>query len=413
VGGGAAVLYSVVVGAVREFWVKTAGADVKVWEIPTEIEVPWDEYELPDGSKSYQPGPGAGQGIVMTWSITALSSVRIVSPSLYTIYGRSFIDWVTGGTDTCTNLGSEADPLIGNSNSGNRRTLLSGTYDFGSGSGSRPGPTIQTVHNDRTKAFYECGPEAFTDTDIRYTAVNSIGTTVATSLRLTTYFETTGGVRSNSDPDSIFQRYTNEFRATDIFSQRHFDHEVVFNLESNFPDWPEPVPDGGSPTPPDPLLVPVSYEVFISAKNNRLFILIKSDLNDDDEEFVELKYQSLVGETLADLGDTADPDDWRGDAVSLTPTAGITAADICSNDYLANPEALLNSGNLYSIALSQTIDSQTLQQRLQTSPDTIAATLSTRTATSGASCTMGTAAESTVQVPSPGRGTVEGITYLP
>jgi hypothetical protein len=156
----------------------------------------------------------------------------------------------------------------------------------------------------------------------------------------------------------------------------------------------------------------VPYEVFVSANDDRLFILIKSELNDDDEEFGELRYQSLIGEALAGLGSTADADDWRGDAVSLTPTAGITAADICSNDYLANPEALLNSGNLYSIALSQTIDSQTLQQRLQTSPDTIAATLTTRTATSGASCALGTVAESTVQVPSPGRGTVEGITYL-
>jgi hypothetical protein len=85
----------------------------------------------------------------------------------------------------------------------------------------------------------------------------------------------------------------------------------------------------------------------------------------------------------------------------------------CLTDSIYDPQSILSGGNLYTIDLSQIINGQTLQQRLQTSPDTIAATLSTRTATSGASCTLGTAAESTVQVPSPGRGTVEGITYLP
>lgn len=105
-------------------------------------------------------------------------------------------------------------------------------------------------------------------------------------------------------------------------------------------------------------------------------------------------------------------DDWRR-ALAVFGEPDTSTLDACLAQNLRRTDSILTSGNLYRIDLGQAISGNTLRDRLQTSPDTVTATLTTRTATSGAACTLGTAVESTVQVPSPGRGTVEGVTYLP
>lgn len=105
-------------------------------------------------------------------------------------------------------------------------------------------------------------------------------------------------------------------------------------------------------------------------------------------------------------------DDWRKALVSFAPPA-LGSLSSCLADAIYLPDGILTGGNLYRIDLDQIISGSTLRDRLQSSAATVTATLTTQTATSGETCTLGTAAESTVQVPSPGRGTIEGITYLP
>jgi hypothetical protein len=170
------------------------------------------------------------------------------------------------------------------------------------------------------------------------------------------------------------------------------------------------------------------YEAWISASGQVIYVLIKhlqETVDPDDPtrdsfdrlQIIELGFDGTILSSSAYLRDDTIPINalnWR-DVLSNFIAIGdqLTTADSCTDLYKGNAFINLLSGNSRSILPSQIINGQTLRQRLQTSPDTIAATLSTRPATSGASCTLGTAAESTVQVASPGRGTVEGITYLP
>jgi hypothetical protein len=170
------------------------------------------------------------------------------------------------------------------------------------------------------------------------------------------------------------------------------------------------------------------YEAWISASEQAIYVLIKhlqETIDPDDTtrdsfdklQIIELDFNGAILSSSAYLRDDTIPINalnWR-DVLSnfILIDDQLTAGDSCIDLYKDDAFTNLLSGNSGSILPSQIINSQTLQQRLQTSPDTIAATLSTRTATSGASCALGTVAESTVQVPSPGRGTVEGITYLP
>jgi len=334
--GRAAVLYSVVVGAVREFWVKTAGADAKVHEIPAGI-----------GGSGGGGSTGGGSG------------------------GGS------GGTD---NGLSDASYIIEYA----VNTTVNGGIRYQAFRGPISGFRIR--REPEGAVWYEFLCWGALDRVFNPDCVNV--------ARIT--------------GNGPFWLSLVSFAATSVVS--------IKKCPEGIPVDPALIPglvEEGFYTPPGPL-EPNPYEALVSAFESKIFTLTKSNLNDEDEEFGELKYQSLVDGTVADLGTTPDPQDWRGEAVSLTPTAQIEGLQPCADAYLASDNALLLDDNLYTIDLGQTIDGQTLRSRLQTSTATIAATLTTRTATNaGASCTLGTPAESTVQVPSPGRGTVEGITYLP
>jgi hypothetical protein len=423
---GVAVLYSVVVGAVREFWVKTKKYDVKVGEIPTEEEIPWEPYDLPNGTTTYIPGSGAN--VFWTWSWGALGNPS--STSTIDVYGRTFIHYVFNIIESCTSLGSEPFTSI----TGNTpMTLLSGVYNFYNNSGTRPGP-IETEIVNKTrfvgpplegegefagKLTGDCGPDNFFDTFIRYRAIGVDGGITGPSTQLLFQTQNIFIIHPSTDPNSIFRRYsTDSIRVTQGFVVRDYDYQVTLNSSFSTPGGPVTPPswptDDPPPTPPDPIIEPVPYECFVSASLGKtIFILIKSDVDDSGQEFGILKYQSLVGDELDDLGDTPSLEDWRGDAVSLVPTESVPVSTVCLDDYLPNSEVLLDADILYTIDLDQTISGQTLRTRLETSPDTVTATLTTQTATSGETCTLGTATTSTVQVPSPGRGTIEGITYLP
>ena len=117
-------------------------------------------------------------------------------------------------------------------------------------------------------------------------------------------------------------------------------------------------------------------------------------------------------------------------SVSVSPgDLTITTPAVMGSSIAAKGTVLLGADSCKYIARTDTVLSlldpvpsnfsglvtilSTLEDYLSTIDGTIDATLTTRTATSGVTCTLGTATESTVQVPSPGRGTIEGITYLP
>jgi hypothetical protein len=422
-GAGVAVLYSVVVGAVREFWVKTAKYDVKVGEIPTEEEIPWEPYDLPNGTTTYVPGAGAAD-TRWTWSLTGLLNANLTVEM--DIYEKTFSEWVIGTTETCRFLGTEYVNVTGSGT----QTFANGVYNVETGTGGRPGP-LMTVNRTLNKGSDNCGPATHTSTRGRYTTIsngvvaNPPGSYFGAPTQI--YDEDDVDIDRSGEPiiygRNLFDLWIDSagpiHRPTTAVVKETYNYNVTLNSSVSTPggtvtppDWPTGDPP---PPPPDPLFAPVPYESFISALKPKIFALIKSNVDEDDEEFGELAYKKLIGETVLDLGTTADPDDWRGLAVSLTPTAEITSSDSCLEDYLDIDDGALIDGNLYRIDIDQYVADYDgfLRTLLETSPDTVAATLTTQTATSGETCTLGTATTSTVQVPSPGRGTIEGITYLP
>ncbi|MBD1918843.1 MULTISPECIES: hypothetical protein [Cyanophyceae] len=173
----------------------------------------------------------------------------------------------------------------------------------------------------------------------------------------------------------------------------------------------------------------VPYEAWISPAPDGVFAIVKHaeelffDCGTEGEieefEFTDLALlnQLGVGASFSNGGDAVitRPSNWRVESEDfLLVTAQPPTDKVCVDEYLGSRIDALAEDKIYRIDLAQLIDGQTLQARLQTSANTVTANLSARTATSGESvCELGEETVATVQVPSPGRGTVEGITYLP
>jgi hypothetical protein len=359
----AVVLYSVINGAVREFWVKSARFDVKVHEIPLEIELaPPPVLPGPYGYAS-GTGPVPGGQCPIKYTITiqfqiyddgrgGLQSLTTKSGNYWGPIGRTFFE--------ITRLQQVGTDLLGRPRYNYRFRV--GFFAHGFASRSRLSEQTEMITD-----WIECP----TVTNICYW---SAGTDVR--FEINPFFVSIVPVNSEQEDNC-----------------------------GSLPALPQP----GDPDP-EPSTIPNPYEAFLSYFKPKVFTLIKSNLNAEDAEFGALKYQSLIGETLSDLGATADPDDWRGEAVSLTPTAQIESIQPCAADYLASNSGLLKGKKLYSIDLNQDIDGQTLIVRLQNSTDTVTAILIVRTATNDeGGCILGDMQSREVQVPSPGRGEILGI----
>lgn len=386
------VLYSVITGAIREFWVKSAGFDVKVHEIPLEIEVQagWKcvdgvcSYSETEGvyatqaecessrNPSYQHEKSITGGCVpwvvyrLTIEITATVRAQLSSGAWSEFNYQGTLTTLRAGGPIRVNgaLGSSFNsPFLEFWRPPNSARLLRPVVDTGNGTEFQGLTRLATGLNTGLAG-------GWFNVEISESSVSVTA------------------VRDDGGPDSCGELEIPPENKGDIIGYTC----------------------GSLPT--SPLTTPNPYEAFLSYSKPKVFTLIKSNLNDEDEEFGELKYQSLVGETLTDLGTTADPEDWRGEAVVLTPTTEIEATQPCTNDYLASNNALLKDGTLYTIDLTQDIGGQTLRSRLQSSTDTVVATMITRAATNAegsGSCALGNVQTSKIQVPSPGRGEVLGI----
>jgi hypothetical protein len=390
-GAGVAVLYSVVVGAVREFWVKTKKYDVKVHEIPDEIENPYPPDDI-DGNPNGVPGVNCSSDTIRVWARSiAYQGVNSSASSASTAVQSAYFPGIPADsppTSTSGIIAFEVNP----------------DYDVSDFNG---------IVRDISEYTTSGGFLWWTTSIVYRLQINQRRFIQRGGFQNGSTF---GVVNANYYRTDISRGQTSAFLSAFLAAipesgliegESDISYEIAL-VGAGGCDSTNP---GGPPGGPE--FIPNPYEAFTSALKPKIFALIKSNVDESDEEFGELAYKKLIGETVSDLGSTADPDDWRGLAVSLTPTAEITSPDSCLEDYLDTDDGALIDGNLYRIALNQTISGSTLRTRLQTSPDTVTATLTTQTATSGATCTLGTATTSTVQVPSPGRGTIEGITYLP
>jgi hypothetical protein len=335
--GQVAVLYSVVAGEVREFWVKTAKVDVKVHEIPLETVRDFD----PEGVDSGSPPPNG-----MLWG----PAFRIFDMNCTTGEVNSSSITVAASNDVPSYYALGGYPIP----SGAPYVALGRwQQDFISPNGiflSSFTAYVPVLHDYQPCSFFG-SPEIISPPPV-YLGIR---------------------FRNVGDPEPNTEDYE-----------------------------PPKVPDGPNP-----------YEAFISQYSPKVFTLIKSGLNNEDEEFGELKYQSLIVEELTDLEGTPNSDDWRGPSVSLTPTIEIEDSDSCVEELLANSSASILEKTLYSVDLEQGINGQTLKSLLETSEKKVTAILTTQTLNSGVECVFGPPKESKIKVPSPGRGTVEGISYTP
>ena len=327
-GAGVAVLYSVVVGAVREFWVKTKKYDVKVHEIPLQTE------NIPTTTFGNTVGSSINSGTITSSADIAFISARRSQFLMQVDVTANYISGFGSGTATPFTTGARVTVSAGNPTGSNSTASVVGGDLFGLA--CRPiGLSIEGTANISASVTY-------------------------------TILEASSSITTNP------------------------------------------------------------YESWISGGNNAIYGVIKHSqeiLNCTFDETPTLEFTDLA---LIDLpvlvtatysnGDivTTRPGNWRQPLenflrINDQPPSGSS----CIDNYLGDNTSSLESSTLYRINLNQTISGQTLRTLLETSPDTVTATLTTQTATSGETCTLGTATESTVQVPSPGRGTIEGITYLP
>lgn len=306
-------------------------------------------------------------------------------------------------------------------------TLSAGSYWPLAGYYSRPNGTVP-YQDDFVDLTGACGGGPQFNRGFRTSTLNTLTNTVSLGAKkATSTLFTSGGQLSNEEISEL----NNQANALGLFLQSRTRNTYSMDWGVNFSSYYVYVPAGESPvnlgsppswptgsTPPDPPAlplppVPVEYDALTSAAPGVIFVLIKYK-QAAGGDWEEVEYLMLERDTVTDLGLSPAVEDWRGEAVSLIPTQDITASLSCVDDYLPDDSAFLRSSTLRRIDLDQDISGDTLRTLLQTSTGTIAATLTTRTATdTGATCTLGTPSTTTVKVPSPGRGRIEGITYLP
>jgi len=371
VAGDAAVLYSVVVGAVREFWVKTAADDVKVYEIANEkiyaAEASWGNVGNIVAGISADPISASGELFAGTTQGFFVSPTQAGTLTLPPGLSASFSVTVTG-----THLQHGVGRIL------SARPLI---------------------------AVSDAGIES-TTADVSFTGSSTVGTS---ETRSTTIPRVNSGTKTRIIDVGLYLTIS----AFSGNQQAGISGTCTTSVNSS------------------PFTGLTPYESWVSADDSTIYVALKyldEWLIEGDPETELDSYDRLVLATISrstgdittavfSIGDSvpAQESNWRG-AINNFRLAENTAEtdDNCTNDFLSSNDALLASGELFTIDLSQTIEGQSLQNRLQTSPDTVTATLTNRTATDdGDTCTLGDEQTSTVQVPSPGRGNVEGITYLP
>ncbi len=357
-----AVLYSVVNGSNREFWVKTASTDLKIFEFTN--------------SKTLRPIFSWGENIGDSVSISGSASTPA---NLTGVPTGGFFDsnaTVVCPSGTAATLGITASASLvsdGTNRLGNTRSTLS----------SLP----QAAVNSSTPTDTETG-----DTFISGSSPGGLNLGKARLFNV--------GIQMTASP----------FTGGAISWSGTVSHTIqqIFSYTRTTP-----------------------YEAWMSATNEKIYVTIKhlnDSLQQDDPltandsfdrlQIIELSRSgSIVATTAYQIGDSvpSNPLNWRDVLSNFRQVADQPASlDECIDDYKGSSSTNLLNGEKTDIPLTQVISGQTLRVLLQTTSGSIAASLSTRTATSsGGACVLGAETLTTTQVPSPGRGRIEGIAAYP
>lgn len=326
--GQVAVLYSVVAGEVREFWVKTAKFDVKVHEISTQKTA----------TPFFSWGDAIGQSTTASGSFTTANDIAYFGD-----------DYVICPPGTAAGL------------------IVETTAQWLSGVGRRA--VVQSsLTNDGNSIVLSFFP---TNTGSGSTVVSGPGA---------------GGGDLAKGRRFIVRA---EFFLDSGTATVSWSGSVTHTISSIFGGW----------------LVPVAYEAWISATPTNIYVIIKYLQGflvvDDAEDFDSLQLITLnrAGDILSSaayvVGDTVpvNTSNWRDSFSNFLAVANQSASgDSCVDTHRTNTSANLFDGNLYTVS---------------------GGSLSTQSATSEETCNLGSATTSMVKVPSPDRGTVEGISYTP
>jgi hypothetical protein len=440
-GAGVAVLYSVVVGAVREFWVKTKKYDVKVGEIDQVNEIPDggvvgppisipEPEGIPASSRYLFVYTSASDYFVSPGSINGFIPLPATfSPSSAKAY---LIDEVGYDESDLRQEGLNASNWYGIK----VRASVYKVWSNETNSWVEPSTPLGSVltRSSRDPLFYSAvlEPRPVSSIDQVLPPLNTVGVFHYVRLGSSGFCSLLGplvtrqfGLRYDTSFTPALFFADADYNGPPLTQQRKQWYYTVYD-SNGLPlcaipsgDFTDPsIPDDDPANQPPPLRTN-DYEAYTS--NN--IVLVKGLLeteNDEPSVYAQMIYgdaskdgQPLTEKYLRPTIPAALENDWRESLVNYDVSESPFDALPCAESNMLSDEVTLVDGNLYRIDLNQTISGQTLRTRLETSPDTVAATLTTQTATSGETCTLGTATTSTVQVPSPGRGTIEGITYLP
>jgi hypothetical protein len=376
-----AILYSVLVGDTREFWVKTEQSDVKVAEIPGTFD-----------PEEVNPTSIGGQGSSMTLS-GSLGPISGIAPGqqsvpngrVYSIFngseirakGSAFLGggWVIDLTGTITwtgqntgqgasfqalaynFLGSSVDPGVGVRMGWGNVVVGGPNVVFGS-------PRTVTGRGVGIASLFTamCGGYTELELTLQGPGVASVDYTATATVRewagLTSY---PYAARLSSDEDG------NIFVIVKWFD---FDFDCADLSES-------------SDFPPD--------SIYVDSQFNRNETIHLKLVNGKTGDSVDYHYRDKASVVKRQ-------NNWRKDQEDFVYP--IPAATAVAQDNEVN----VKGEDLYRINLNQFISGQTLKNRLQASTDLVNASMSVTTPT--------TVRTETVEVYGPGRGNIEGIIYI-
>ena len=376
-----AILYSVLVGDTREFWVKTEQSDVKVAEIPGTFD--------PEEVNPTSIG-GQGSSTTLSGSLGPISGIAPGQQSVpngrtYSIFngseirakGSAFLGggWVIDLTGTITWTGQ---------NTGQSTSDRALAYNFlgssvDSGVGVRMGwgnvvpggpnvvfgsPRTVTGRGVGIASLFTamCGGYTELELTLQGPGVASVNYTATATVRgwfgLTSY---PYAARLSSDEDG------NIFVIVKWFG---FDFDCADLSES-------------SDFPPD--------SIFVDSQFNRNETIHLKLVDGKTGNSVDYHYRDKASVVKRQ-------NNWRKDQEDFVYP--IPAATAVAQDNEVN----VKGGDLYRINLNQFISGQTLKNRLQASTDPVNASMSVTTST--------TVRTETIKVYGPGRGDIEGIIYI-
>lgn len=412
------VLYSIINGNNREFWLKTTSFDIKVVEIPLELAIPWPVVPIDGNQSTYAPPEQSNTYNSFTWSFDYLIEAD------YDEY-RGYARRISFPGECYVNNPVAPPNDFPAFNPNTESATISGTFWFDIN--DKPALATSRRYTTWPPNFTPGPPDEFTDladnafclsTDFP-NGFNKIdlwqSPTLFAGPNETSYIniDVNLGIPTRLAPGASY------LETRDIDGVSHTVNGVaiannpvltISNPSLFVPGFGQvPIWNNGDPQPPGPEEVynwPYQATLSYSDVTGNYYVLVKHGYDQDDPEATEFKtldyFEVTPGQVITTLG-SANSNDWRQDLYSTLYNEDIVVVDSCLSAYiLSTDDALINS-TLYEINTPGLINS------LKTQSQTLTISLSIIPATSNATCVLGVATTQLVQIPSPGRGSVESI----